>query len=215
MLAPLAVGLAAFIMLGALTDLAERAGLGRVGAKVALARLAGVPRSTYGTAIAHFGVGVCLLGIVCETSWSLEKIAAVKLGDTITIGSRTLTLDRLENRTGPNFRARTAVFSIRDGGVPDGTIEASRRTFAARQMATTEAGLRTFGFSQLYVSMAEEAADGHVSVRATFKPFVTLIWLGAVVMALGGVLSLADRRLRVGAPRPAAKKQRQAVAAAE
>ncbi|MFG1211378.1 heme lyase CcmF/NrfE family subunit [Xanthobacter flavus] len=214
-LAPLAVGLAAFIMLGALTDLAERAGLGRVGAKVALARLAGVPRSAYGTAIAHFGVGVCLLGIVCETSWSLEKIAAVKLGDTITIGSRTLTLDRLENRTGPNFRARTAVFSIRDGGVSEGTIEASRRTFAARQMATTEAGLRTFGFSQLYVSMAEEAADGHVSVRATFKPFVTLIWLGAVVMALGGVLSLADRRLRVGAPRPAAKKQRQAVAPAE
>jgi cytochrome c-type biogenesis protein CcmF len=214
-LAPLAVGLAAFIMLGALTDLAERAGLGRVGAKVALARLVGVPRSAYGTAIAHFGVGVCLLGIVCETSWSLEKIAAVKLGDTITIGSRTLTLDRLENRTGANFRARTAVFSIRDGGVPEGTVEASRRTFAARQMATTEAGLRTFGFSQLYVSMAEEAADGHVSVRATFKPFVTLIWLGAVVMALGGMLSLADRRLRVGAPRPAAKKQRQAMAPAE
>ncbi len=214
-LAPLAVGLAAFIMLGALTDLAERAGLGRVGAKVALARLAGVPRSAYGTAIAHFGVGVCLLGIVCETSWSLEKIAAVKLGDTITIGSRTLTLDRLESRTGPNFRARTAVFSIRDGGVSEGNIEASRRTFAARQMATTEAGLRTFGFSQLYVSMAEESPDGHVSVRATFKPFVTLIWLGALVMALGGGLSLADRRLRVGAPRPAAKKQRHSVAPAE
>ena len=213
-LAPLAVGLAAFVMLGALTDLAERAGLGRVSARVALSRLAGVPRSTYGTALAHFGVGVCLLGIACEASWSLEKIAAVKVGDTIAIGQRTLTLERLENRTGPNFRARTAVFSIRADGAPQGTIEASRRLFAARQMATTEAGIRTFGLSQLYVSMGEEGADGHVSVRATYKPFVTLIWLGAVVMALGGALSLADRRLRVGAPRPAARRPR-APAAAE
>ncbi|MEP9355182.1 heme lyase CcmF/NrfE family subunit [Xanthobacter sp. KR7-65] len=214
-LAPLAVGLSVFIMLGALTDIAERAGLGRVNAKVALSRLAGVPRSAFGTAIAHFGVGVCLLGIACEASWSLEKIAAMKVGDAVAIGSRTLTLERLENRTGPNFRARTAVFAIREGSVSDGTIEASRRLFAARQMATTEAGIRTFGASQLYVSMGEESPDGHVSVRATYKPFVTLIWLGAVVMALGGALSLADRRLRVGAPRPAAKKQRQAAAPAE
>ncbi|MFG1374599.1 heme lyase CcmF/NrfE family subunit [Xanthobacter oligotrophicus] len=212
-LAPLAVGLAVFIMLGALTDIAERAGLGRVTARVALARLAGTPRSAYGTAIAHFGVGVCLLGIVCETGWSLEKIASVKLGDTVTIGARSLTLDRLENRTGANFRARTAVFSIREDGEPQGTIEASRRMFAARQMATTEAGIRTFGLSQLYVSMGEESPDGHISMRATYKPFVTLIWLGAVVMALGGGLSLADRRLRVGAPRPAAKRPRAPVPA--
>ncbi|MFG1298614.1 heme lyase CcmF/NrfE family subunit [Xanthobacter sp. V3C-3] len=214
-LAPLGVGLAVFIMLGALTDIVERAGLGRVSGRVALARLAGVPRSAWGTAIAHFGVGVCLLGIVSESAWSLEKIASVRVGETVAIGTRTLTLERMENRTGPNFRARTAVFSIRDDGVADGTIEASRRLFSARQMATTEAGIRTFGLSQLYVSMGEESPDGHISMRATYKPFVTLIWLGAVVMALGGCLSLADRRLRVGAPRPASKRPRRAVAPAE
>jgi len=202
-LAPLAVGLAVFIMLGALTDIAERAGLGRVRARVALARLAGVPRSTYGTAIAHFGVGVCLLGIVAETGWSHEKIASMKVGDQITVGGHALTLERMENRTGPNYTARTAVFAVRRGDAPEGVVEASRRNFAARQMGTTEAGIRTFGFSQLYVSVAEETADGHVSVRATYKPQVTLIWLGAVVMALGGTLSLADRRLRIGAPKPA------------
>ncbi|MFG1297275.1 heme lyase CcmF/NrfE family subunit [Xanthobacter variabilis] len=206
-LAPLAVGLAVFIMLGALTDIAERAGLGRVRAKVAVARLAGVPRSAYGTAIAHFGVGVCLLGIVCEASWSHEKIAAVKVGDQIVIGTRDLTLERMENRTGPNYRSRTAVFSIRHDGGSEGTIEASRRIFSSRQMATTEAGIRTFGFSQLYVSMAEETTDGHVSVRATFKPNVTLIWLGAVVMACGGLLSLMDRRLRIGVPKPARRRE--------
>ncbi|WP_454915703.1 heme lyase CcmF/NrfE family subunit [Xanthobacter sediminis] len=205
-LAPLAVGLAVFIMLGALTDLAERAGLGRVRARVALSRLAGVPRSAYGTAIAHFGVGVCLLGIACEASWSHEKIAAMTVGDQIAIGTRALTLERMENRTGANFRARTAVFAIAHEGTPEGTIEASRRMFAARQMATTEAGIRTFGFSQLYVSTGEETQDGRVSVRATFKPNVTLIWLGAVVMACGGLLSLLDRRLRIGVPKPARRR---------
>ena len=205
-LAPIGVGLAVFVMLGAVADITERAGLGRVGAKVALARLAGLPRSAYGTALAHFGVGVCLLGIVCEAGWSSEKIAAVKVGESLTVANHLLTLERVENRAGPNFRARTAVFSIHENGQPRGVVEASRRLFAARQMATTEAGIRTFGFSQLYVSVSEEAADGRVSVRAAYKPRVTLIWLGAVVMALGGVLSLADRRLRIGVPKAARRR---------
>ncbi len=214
-LASLAIGLAVFVMLGALTDLAERAGLGKVDAKVALARVRGIPRSAFGTAVAHFGVGVCLLGIVCETSWSLEAIQSVKPGQTITLGSRELTLERMENRDGPNYHARTAIFSIREGGASEGVIEASRRTFAARQMGTAEAGIRTFGLSQLYVSISEEAGDGAVSVRATYKPWVILIWLGAVVMALGGALSLTDRRLRVGAPKPARRRDTAQPAPAE
>ncbi|WP_341989987.1 heme lyase CcmF/NrfE family subunit [Azorhizobium sp. AG788] len=212
-LAAVAIGLAVFIMAGALTDIVERAGIGRVSAPVAWARLRGLPRSTFGTAVAHFGVGVCLIGIVSETTWSLERIASVKLGDTITIGTRDLTFARIENRAGANFTARTAIFEIRSGGLSQGTVEASRRMFAARQMATTESGIRTFGFSQLYLSMGEEETNGAVSVRVTWKPLVTLIWLGAVVMALGGGLSLADRRLRVGAPKPARRRAAAPVAA--
>ncbi|OYX15127.1 MAG: heme lyase NrfEFG subunit NrfE, partial [Rhizobiales bacterium 32-66-8] len=214
-LAPVAIGFAVFVMAGALTDLAERSGFGRLPARVALARLRGLPRSAYGTAIAHFGVGVCLLGIVCETAWSQEKIATVKVGQSISIAGHDLTLARMENRSGANYRARVAVFTIREGGVEQGTLEAGKRQFAARQMGTTESGIRTFGFSQLYVSMGEETADGVVAVRATWKPLVTLIWLGAVVMALGGGLSLADRRLRVGAPKPARRRVARAPAAAE
>ena len=214
-LAPLAVGLAVFIMLGALTDIAERAGLGRVRAKVAVARLAGVPRSAYGTAIAHFGVGVCLLGIVCEASWSHEKIAAVKVGDQIVIGTRDLTLERMENRTGPNYRSRTAVFSIRHDGVSEGTIEASRRIFSSRQMATTEAGIRTFGFSQLYVSLGDPMADGGIVVRVWWKPWILCIWYGTLVMMAGGVVSLSDRRLRVGAPKRAKVAAKAPLEAAE
>ncbi|WP_127090109.1 heme lyase CcmF/NrfE family subunit [Aquabacter cavernae] len=206
-LAPVVLGIAVFVILGALTDIVERSGVGRVPARVCLSRLAGLPRSTYGTAVAHMGVGICLIGIVSESAWSTEKIAGLRMGDSFTIGTRDLTLERMENRTGPNYSARVAVFTIRQGGISQGTIESGKRTFTARRMGTTESGIRTFGFSQLYVAVGDEAPDGLIAVRATWKPLVTLIWLGAVVMALGGSLSLADRRLRVGAPKPAKRRR--------
>jgi cytochrome c-type biogenesis protein CcmF len=70
-------------------------------------------------------------------------------------------------------------------------------------MATTEAAIETVGFSQLYVSLGDRTEDGALAVRASYKPLVTLIWLGALVMSFGGALSLSDRRLRIGAPRRA------------
>jgi cytochrome c-type biogenesis protein CcmF len=88
-------------------------------------------------------------------------------------------------------------------------IEPSKRRFSARATETTEAAITTFGLSQLYVSLGDIGDDGAVTVRIYWKPLVTLIWLGPVIMALGGLISLSDRRLRVGAPRPA----RRAVAA--
>jgi cytochrome c-type biogenesis protein CcmF len=72
-------------------------------------------------------------------------------------------------------------------------------------MTTTEAAIRTIGLSQLYVSLGDETEAGQVAVRATYKPMVTLTWLGALVMALGGALSLTDRRFRIGAPRRAGR----------
>ena len=85
-------------------------------------------------------------------------------------------------------------------------LEPSKRTLpAARSMSTTEAALLTRGVSQLYISLGDVAADGAIALRLYYKPLVLLIWLGAVVMVLGGALSLSDRRLRVGAPKPARK----------
>jgi cytochrome c-type biogenesis protein CcmF len=84
-------------------------------------------------------------------------------------------------------------------------MEPAKRSFASRAATTTEAALMTRGFSQLYLSLGDVNNDGSVAIRLYYKPLVLLIWLGAVVMMLGGALSLSDRRLRVGAPRPAAK----------
>ena len=90
--------------------------------------------------------------------------------------------------------------TVRSGGAVVTRIEPARRQFTARQMSTTQAGIATLGFGQLYVSVADPAADGSIPVRLYWKPLVTLIWLGACCMALGGAISLADRRLRFGAP---------------
>ena len=168
-------------------------------------RAIGLPRSAWGTALAHFGVAVTLLGIVGVTTWASERIMALKPSQTISLSGYDLTFDGLVQRSGPNYREAVAKFTVREAGVPIGVMEPSKRNFASRATTTTEAALMTRGVSQLYLSLGDTGADGSVSVRLYYKPMVLLIWLGAVVMAMGGALSLSDRRLRVGAPKPAAK----------
>ena len=112
-------------------------------------------------------------------------------------------LESVIQRQGPNYREQVARFSVQRDGSPVGELSPSKRTFSARGAATTEAALLTRGFSQLYISLGDQNADGSIAVRIYHKPLVLLIWFGAVMMAFGGVLSLSDRRLRVGAPKPA------------
>ena len=95
---------------------------------------------------------------------------------------------------------------MRSGGEELGRLQPSKRSFAARNSATSEAALLTRGASQLYLSLGDAGTDGSVTVRVYHKPLVLLIWLGAVVMFFGGALSLSDRRLRIGAPKPAQPK---------
>jgi cytochrome c-type biogenesis protein CcmF len=204
--APFAIGLAFFVMAGAVTDIAERTGLFRVPFRAAFARAAGLPRSAWGTALAHFGIGVSLLGIVGETQWGAERIAAIKPGGTVSVRHYDLTLDGLSQRRGPNYQERVAHFTVRRNGEVIGAMEPATRAFPVRQMNKSEAALMTRGTSQLYLSLGDGDADGAVTVRLYHKPLVLLIWIGAVVMMAGGALSLSDRRLRVGAPRPARPK---------
>jgi cytochrome c-type biogenesis protein CcmF len=203
-LAPFGIGIALFVMAGSLTDLAERTGLFRMPHATVANRAAGLPRSTWGTAVAHFGIAVTLFGIVCQT-WATERIIALKPRQTVALSGYELTFDGQVQRTGPNFRELIATFTVRSSGETIGVMEPSKRTFASREMTTTEAALLTRGVSQLYLSLGDTNDDGALAIRLYYKPMVLLIWLGAVVMMLGGALSLSDRRLRIGAPRPAAK----------
>jgi cytochrome c-type biogenesis protein CcmF len=203
LLAPFGVGVALFVIAGAVTDLIERTGLLRTPLATVARRAAGLPRSAWGTAFAHMGLGITLLGIVGETQWGAERIVSMNPGDKISIRNYDITFDRTANRTGPNYSELAATFTVRRHGETIGVMEPSKRNFAARQMAKSESALMARGVSQLYLTIGDVNPDGSVAVRLYYKPLVLMIWLGAVVMFIGGGLSLSDRRLRVGAPRRA------------
>ncbi len=205
-LAPFAIGIAVFVIAGAFTDFAERAGVSRVPLKTSFRRAAGLPRSAWGTMLAHLGLGITLIGIVGETQFGSERIAEMKPGQTISISGYDFHFDGMTTQQGPNYRDQVTRFTVRRGNDVVGVMEPSKRTFPSRSTTRTEAALMARGFSQLYLSLGDLSAAGTVAVRVYHKPLVLLIWLGTIVMVIGGTLSLTDRRLRVGAPKPARGK---------
>lgn len=200
-------GLAAgfFLMFGALADLWYRAGFGKQTFGIALRRLKGLPRSAFGTALAHFGFGVTVLGIVAVTTFETESVVEMKQGMTTEAGGYSLTFDGLRSAVGPNFTEERGHFTVRKAGVEVADVWSSKRLYTARRMPTTEAGILTFGLSQLYVSLGDPMDGGGMVVRIWWKPYILCIWGGALIMMVGGFVSLSDRRLRVGAPSRKAK----------
>ena len=201
-LAPLGIAIGLFCVLGTATEVLWRARLGKAPLAEVGRRLARTTRAAWGGALAHAGVGVTVIGVAVAGGWSTERIERLVPGDTIGVGDRTLRYQRTVPVRGPNWVERRVV--LRD--VADGvTFTPSRRVYPARSAPTTEASIRTEGFSQTYLSVGEIEAEGaRVVVRAYWKPWITLVWLGALMMGAGGALSLMDRRLRIGvANRPA------------
>ncbi len=205
-LALFGVAVGIWLIAGAVSEIAYRVKLFTAPAAESVRRFFALPRSAFGTMLAHTGVGVTVLGIVVASNFATEDILSMRPGDNVTAGGRTIVLDDLYQRDGPNYGETVVRFTVREAGSVVAVMEPTKRQFAARQTETTEAAIATFGASQLYVSLGDIAPDKAVVVRIYWKPLVTFIWLGAVVMALGGILSLSDRRLRVGAPRPARKQ---------
>ncbi|KPF41110.1 heme lyase CcmF/NrfE family subunit [Rhizobium sp. AAP43] len=204
-----------FVMAGAIADLFYRGGFGKQSFSVALSRFKGLPRSAFGTALAHFGLGVTVIGIVAVTTFETETVVEMKPGMTAEAGGYVLTFDGMRAASGPNYTEDQGHFTIRKGGVEVADVWSSKRLYPARRMPTTEAGIVTFGFSQLYVSLGDPMADGGIVVRVWWKPWILCIWYGALVMMAGGVVSLSDRRLRVGAPKRAKIAVKPALEAAE
>jgi cytochrome c-type biogenesis protein CcmF len=125
----------------------------------------------------------------------------MKPGQTVDVSGRLVRFDGLAGYKGPNFDEERAHFSLlNSANSVVGEIYSAKRLYPVRQTTTTEAGIKTIGFSQLYVSIGDDGDDGSLVVRLWWKPFVTLIWGGGLVMMAGGAMSLMDRRLRVGAP---------------
>ncbi len=201
------LGLAAgfFLVFGALADLWYRAGFGKVSVSTGWKRLTGLPRSAFGTALGHAGLGITVLGIVAVTTFETENVVEMTQGQTVQAGGFAVKFDGMRATKGPNFTEEQGHFSISRDGVQVADTWSSKRLYTARRMPTTEAGIVTFGTSQLYISLGDPMSNGGIVVRIWWKPYVLLIWGGALVMMAGGFVSLSDRRLRVGAPARRAK----------
>ncbi|MFZ4534390.1 MAG: heme lyase CcmF/NrfE family subunit, partial [Alsobacter sp.] len=153
--APLGIGLGLWLIFGAIHEIGSRAWRRGVGLRIALARAFGLPRAAWGSALAHAGVGVTCIGIAA-TAWGTETIATVKRGEVVTAGPYRVELVDVGVRKGPDYTETFAGMRVTDAaGRMVGVLEPGKRTFAARSMPTSEAGLLTIGLGQVYVSVAE------------------------------------------------------------
>ncbi|CAN5338597.1 heme lyase CcmF/NrfE family subunit [soil metagenome] len=208
-LATTAAMIGAWLIAGALTELAERVRLGRGSSAESLRRLTGLPRGSWGTTLAHIGMGVFVLGAGLEIAGKVEASKVMSVGDSLSVGAYVLTMTDVSDVDGPNYLAQRATMSAIKNGKLACSPAPERRLFYVGETSTSETAICLRGLDDLYVVMGEQrAGEGKKSwlVQAYVNPWVRLIFLGPVLMALGGVVSLSDRRLRLGVGRRRAPK---------
>ena len=190
------LSLAVWLAVSVLVEWADRIKLFRIPFGQSASRAAGLPRAAYGMSLAHLGMAVFILGAVGETFFSSEVVRFADPGDTIEIAGRELVFEGVEHRQGPNYVAQVGIFKLENGEV----MESERRVYPVEQTSTTEAAIRPRAWGDIYAVLGEKSDDGRHTVRIYIKPLVLWIWIGCGLMTFGGLVSLADRRLRVGAP---------------
>jgi cytochrome c-type biogenesis protein CcmF len=209
----LGLGGGIWVVLSAISDIAERTKLFRAPLAESYTRLLALPRAAFGAALGHVGFGVMVLGIAGMTL-ATQKVIILNPGQSTTLGGYTWTLDTIRSAPGPNYTQRIADVSIGANGKNFLTLHPSRRMFINPAGVTTnDAAIHTNGVQDIYVVFADEPATGGAELRLNRHPLAPEIWFGGLIMALGGALSLSDRRLRVGAPARARARKPQSAAA--
>ena len=206
----MAFGVATWLILGSFAEIIERIRLFRTPLRDSLARLGGLRLSTFGTTLGHAGMGVLVAG-VAGMSMASERVVLLHPGESAESAGYTWTLEGIRDQAGPNYAERIATLRISRNGETVVVMEPSRRAFPVQRMTTTEASIHTNGFADLYGVLGEER-DGAALMRLHYNPLAPWIWVGALIMASGGLLSLLDRRTRVGAPARAKVRPGSAVA---
>jgi len=207
-LGPVGLLLGSWVVFGAVVDLWSRTGRGAMGAR--LARLFRLPRADWGRVVAHSGLGITMFAIAGLSAWEQEDIRVVQLGEPFEVGSYTLTLEQVRDVKGPNYFSSMGIVLLEQNGRKLARLTPEKRTYPVTRMPTTEAAIDYRFLRDVYVVIGDKQDAGGWAMRTYIKPLTNWIWGGALLMALGGALSLSDRRFRVAA---GARKRPQGVPA--
>jgi len=194
-LGPVGLMLGSWVVFGAMVDLWGRTGRG----SGRLRRLTRLPRADWGKSVAHAGLGVTMFAIAGLTAWEQEDIRVTQVGVPFDVGAYTLTLEDVEQVKGPNYFSTMGTVLLSQGGHELIRLNPEKRTYPVTRMPTTEAAIDYRFLRDVYVVIGDEQEGGGWTMRVYIKPLANWIWGGALLMALGGLLSLSDRRFRVAA----------------
>lgn len=192
-LAVIGAGLGSWLIFGALADLWLRTG------SSGASRLLRLPRADWGKAVAHSGLGVTFVAVSLIQAWQVEDVRVAQIDQPFAVGSYDLVLRDVRRADGPNYLAQKAVIEASRDGSPVATLSPEKRVYPVQGMPTTEAAIDYGFWRDLYVVLGDEQPGGGWAVRTYIKPFANWIWAGCLMMAIGGLISLTDRRYRVAA----------------
>ncbi len=194
---PIGVVLGAWVVVGSAFDLWARTG--RQGFADRLARLTRLPRADWGKAVSHAGMGITIFGVAAVLSWQQEDIRVAAIGDRFAVGAYEVELRSVDSKQGPNYLTDIADMVVYRNGVQVAELYPEKRYYPVAAMPTTEAAIQNGILRDLYLVIGDKQSTGGYVVRTYIKPFANWIWGGAILMALGGFISLTDRRQRVAA----------------
>jgi cytochrome c-type biogenesis protein CcmF len=159
-----------------------------------------LPAAVLGMSIAHLGVGLFAIGASGVESYKIEKDVALKPGGSFAIAGYDVRFVNSVAVRGPNYDAVQALVEVTHGGKPVAVLKPQKRHYWVQQTDNSQAAISVNWSRDLFVAMGNSLGDGAWSMRIQYKPFVRYIWLGALVMALGGFIAATDRRYRVKVP---------------
>lgn len=195
--AGLALALAAWLFAGTMTGLIQRIYASPFSVSAMWRRAVALPKSFYGMTLAHAGLAVTIVGITCSSAWKTEKIQVMQIGESVTVAGYMMTLEGIEkNVKGPNYTALQATFTVRKNGDVVTILHPQKRVYTAPPRPTTNAAIYTTLAGDLYAVIGEEDKNAGYVTRLYFNPLVPCIFIGAGIMALGGIVALSDRRSR-------------------
>ncbi|HYE38592.1 MAG TPA: heme lyase CcmF/NrfE family subunit [Ramlibacter sp.] len=199
-MALIGIAMGAWALVSALVEFADRIRLFRAPAGESWSRAVNLPRSAWGMTIAHAFLGIGIMGMTASSSWNAELIKGMRPGDTAQVAGYTLHFETVRPGFGENYRAEVGTFRVSRDGKAIATLEPERRSYPVSRQTTSETAIHTTATADLYVALGDPDAQGLWVVRIYHHPLLPWIWVGALGLVFGGLVSLSDRRFRIGAP---------------